>query len=66
VLKLSAFAQVLAVEAADGLRRDEEAQTMAEYGVVLSVITVTIIAAISLLSENVQSAIETVAGLVPG
>ena len=46
--------------------RSEEGQTMAEYGVVLSVITLAIIAAIGLLSTNVQNAIETVAGLIPG
>lgn len=51
---------------AGALGRGEEAQTMAEYGVVLSVITIAIITAISLLSTNVQSAIETVAGLIPG
>jgi Flp pilus assembly pilin Flp len=39
---------------------------MAEYGVILSVITIAIITAISVLSGNVQSAFETVAGLLPG
>ena len=39
---------------------------MAEYGVVLSVITVAIIAAISLLSTNVGNALDNVAGLLPG
>jgi pilus assembly protein Flp/PilA len=62
VLKLFIFAQA----AADALRRREEGQTMAEYGVVLSVITLAVIAAISLLSTNVQNAIENVAGLLPG
>jgi pilus assembly protein Flp/PilA len=66
VLKFFAFAQAFAANAADALRRDEEGQTMAEYGVVLSVITVAVIAAISLLSTNVQNALENVAGLVPG
>jgi pilus assembly protein Flp/PilA len=66
VLKLFAFAQACAANAADALRRDEEGQTMAEYGVVLAVITLAVIAAISLLSTNVQNAIENVAGLLPG
>jgi Flp pilus assembly pilin Flp len=66
VLKLFARAQVFYGEAADVPRPREEGQTMAEYGVILSVITVAIITAISVLSGNVQSAFEAVAGLVPG
>ena len=66
MLKLFAFAQSSAADAADALRRNEEGQTMAEYGVVLAVITLAVIAAISLLSGNVQNAIENVAGLLPG
>ena len=66
MLKLLAFAQAFAADAAGALRRREEGQTMAEYGVVLSVITLAIIAAVSLLSTNVQNAIENVAGLLPG
>ena len=38
---------------------------MAEYGVVLAVITLAVVAAISLLSTNVQNAIEQVAGVLP-
>ena len=49
MLKLFTFAQV----AADSLCRHEEGQTMAEYGVVLAVITITVIGAITLLSDNV-------------
>jgi Flp pilus assembly pilin Flp len=45
---------------ADSLRRREEGQTMAEYGVVLAMI-----GAITLLSDNVRSAIESVANLLP-
>jgi Flp pilus assembly pilin Flp len=66
VLKLFAFTQVFAANAADTLRRREEGQTMAEYGVVLAVITLAVVAAISLLSENVRHAIENVAGILPG
>ena len=46
------------------LRRREDGQTMAEYGVVLAVITLAVIAAITLLSDNVRSAIENVAGIL--
>ena len=45
--------------------RDESGQTMAEYGVVLAVITLAVVAAISLLSDNVRSAIESVANILP-
>jgi Flp pilus assembly pilin Flp len=38
---------------------------MAEYGVVLAVITLAVIAAISLLSDNVRNAIESVANILP-
>jgi pilus assembly protein Flp/PilA len=51
---------------ARALRGSEEGQTMAEYGVVLSIITVAVIAAVSLLSTSVQDAVKTVAGLIPG
>ncbi|TML33599.1 MAG: Flp family type IVb pilin [Actinobacteria bacterium] len=61
MLKLSAFVQV----AADSLRKREEGQTMAEYGVVLAVIVLAVIGAITLLSDNVRSAIESVANVLP-
>jgi Flp pilus assembly pilin Flp len=61
MLKLFTFVQV----AADSLRRREEGQTMAEYGVVLAVITLAVIGAITLLSDNVRSAIESVANILP-
>jgi Flp pilus assembly pilin Flp len=65
VLKLFAFTQAFAAETVDALRSREEGQTMAEYGVVLAVITLAVVAAISLLSTNVQNAIEQVAGVLP-
>ena len=46
--------------------RKEEGQTMAEYGVVLAVITLAVIAAITLLSSNVRNAITSVANILPG
>lgn len=61
VLKLFAFTQA----SLDALRRREEGQTMAEYGVVLAVITLAVIAAITLLSDNVRNAIESVANIMP-
>ena len=61
MLKLFTFAQL----AADSLRRREEGQTMAEYGVVLAVITLAVIAAITLLAGNVSNAINSVANLLP-
>ena len=64
VLKLFAFTQAFAANL-DALRRREEGQTMAEYGVVLAVITLAVVAAISLLSDNVRSALESVANILP-
>jgi Flp pilus assembly pilin Flp len=61
MLKLFTFVQI----AADSLRRREEGQTMAEYGVVLAVITLAVIGAITLLSQRVQGAIESVASILP-
>jgi Flp pilus assembly pilin Flp len=61
MLKLSAFVQV----AADSLRTREEGQTMAEYGVVLAVIVLAVIAAITLLAGNVSGALESVANILP-
>lgn len=42
--------------------RNEEGQTMAEYGVVLAVITAGIIVALGLLSGAISSALDTVRG----
>jgi Flp pilus assembly pilin Flp len=66
VLKLFVAMQALADEAAVSLRQREDGQTMAEYGVVLAVITLAVIAAISLLSTNVRNAITSVANILPG
>ena len=60
MLKLFIFAQV----AADSLRRREEGQTMAEYGVVLAVITIAVFGALFLLSRNIVTAIGRVAGYI--
>jgi len=66
MLKLFAFAQVFAAEATDALKKRQEGQTMAEYGVVLAVITLLVIGAISLLSTRVRGAITSVANILPG
>ena len=42
----------------------EEGQTMAEYGVVLAVITIAVFGALALLSGNIVSAISRVAGYI--
>jgi Flp pilus assembly pilin Flp len=47
--------------------RNEEGQTMAEYGVVLAVITAGIIVALGLLSDGISDALDDVRGmLTPG
>jgi len=48
------------------LRRREEGQTMAEYGVVLAVLTIGAVAAFTALSGGVSNAINNVTGLFPG
>ena len=45
--------------------KKEEGQTMAEYGVVLAVITIGAIAAFTALSGGVKNAINNVTGLLP-
>jgi Flp pilus assembly pilin Flp len=48
------------------LRQAERGQTMAEYGVILAVITVLVVGAVTLLSGNITGAITRVAGVVGG
>ena len=43
----------------------EDGQTMAEYGIVLAVITIGAVLAFTALSGGVQGAIESVTGLLP-
>jgi len=64
LLKLSAFPQ--AYTDATELRKREEGQTMAEYAVMLSVITLAVITAIALLSTNIVNVITSVADVLPG
>jgi len=63
LLKLFGFAPGYAVAE---LRRREEGQTMAEYGVVLAIITLVVITAISVLSGAFVNAITSVADIIPG
>ena len=44
--------------------RNDQGQTMAEYGVVLAVITALVFGALALLSGNIITALTRVAGLV--
>jgi pilus assembly protein Flp/PilA len=44
---------------------DERGQTMAEYGVVLTLITLAVLGAMTLLGGNLSGAFESVAGLLP-
>ncbi len=62
MLKLFTFVQA----AADTLHKREEGQTMAEYGVVLAVITLLVIGSITLLSQGIQGSIDSVTSILPG
>jgi Flp pilus assembly pilin Flp len=46
--------------------RREEGQTMAEYGVLLAVVTLTVVLSLTVLSDNIRTAFENLAGLLPG
>jgi Flp pilus assembly pilin Flp len=48
------------------LRNREEGQTMAEYGVVLGVITVALVAVFTLLGDEIELAISEVISKLPG
>lgn len=48
------------------LIRREDGQTMAEYGVVLAVITVALVGAFTLLSGEIGSALSAVTKALPG
>jgi pilus assembly protein Flp/PilA len=49
----------------DRLRREEEGQTMAEYGVVLGVITIAAVGAFLLLGQKVDAAIRAITAFLP-
>jgi Flp pilus assembly pilin Flp len=62
MLKLFAFTQAFAASTVDALRRREEGQTMAEYGVVLAVITIGIVVALTALAGGINGALTKVTG----
>jgi Flp pilus assembly pilin Flp len=62
--RLTNFAEVFCVSKLK-LFTNESGQTMAEYGVVLTVITIACLGALSLLAGNVIGAIARVAGIIP-
>ena len=64
MLKLTAHVHSWVLEAADALRRREEGQTMAEYGVILAVITAAIITALVVLSGNIAGVLGRVANAI--
>jgi Flp pilus assembly pilin Flp len=66
MLKIFVAAQLSAMETARRLREREDGQTMAEYGVVLAVITLLVVGAISLLSQGIKGSIDSVTGILPG
>ena len=47
------------------LRHREEGQTMAEYGVVLAVITIAVVVALGFLSNAIVDAIDAVTAVLP-
>jgi Flp pilus assembly pilin Flp len=51
-------------DALEWLNKREDGQTMAEYGVVLAVITIAVFGALALLSGNIVGAVNRVAGYI--
>jgi Flp pilus assembly pilin Flp len=66
VLKLFALMQAFAASTAGALERREEGQTMAEYGVILAVVTLAVVASRTVLSAGIRGAFENIAGILPG
>ncbi len=62
MLKAFTYVQTLAAE----LRARQEGQTMAEYGVVLAVITVALIALFATLSDQIGNALNDVINALTG
>ena len=65
MLKYFVAAQNYAMNTFDELRHRQEGQTMAEYGVVLAVITIGAVAVFTALSGGITGAINKVIGLLP-
>jgi Flp pilus assembly pilin Flp len=62
MLKFFVAAQCRAMDIVDDLRKSEEGQTMAEYGVVLAVITLVIVGTLLALSGAINGALGRVQG----
>ena len=60
MLKFFIAAQNRLMTSMDDLRNSEKGQTMAEYGVVLAVIAVIVVAALTLLSTGITGALNKV------
>ena len=45
--------------------REERGQTMAEYGVVLALVTLAVLGAMTMLSSNISAALAAVSGILP-
>jgi Flp pilus assembly pilin Flp len=65
MLKYFVALQSYTVNAVHELRNAEDGQTMAEYGVVLAVITIGAVAVFTALSGGITGAINKVIGLLP-
>lgn len=65
MLKLFIAGQTFAMDKWDTLRNSEEGQTMAEYGVVLAVITLGVVGLMILLSGGIGRAITNVTSKLP-
>ena len=48
------------------MRNREDGQTMAEYGVVLGVITIALVAVFGLLADDIEGALNAVRAVLPG
>ena len=66
MLKLFTFAQAFAAQKFYAAREREEGQTMAEYGVVLAVITIATVTVFTLLSGGIEDAIDRVITTLKG
>lgn len=55
MLKLFAFAQSWAMDAAESLKKREEGQTMAEYGLLIALIAVVLITVIGLVGTSLTT-----------
>ena len=64
MLKLFTLAQVQAYETWSKMKR-EDGQTMAEYAVVLAVITVAILAALQFLAGGISHSLNKVGSILP-